>query len=124
SKNPAGFIRAFLICHENHRVMNAGKYQRAHMLPRGFQRIRHCGFLAHRVRQSKLTPCRPLLRPPAGVPPAMRVEAKAPPGQADRGMGCPACQRGQLAWGETLHPQPAVYARETPPAGGDTSSED
>jgi hypothetical protein len=29
SKNPAGFIRAFLICHENHRVMNTGNYQRA-----------------------------------------------------------------------------------------------
>ena len=92
-----------------------------HMLPRGFQRIRHVGFLAHRVRQTKLTPCRTLLRQQPGGPPALRVEAKAPPGQEDRGMVCPACQRGPLAWVEPLHPQPAVYARETPPAGWDTA---
>jgi hypothetical protein len=91
------------------------------MLPRGFQRIRHFGFLANRVRQTKLTQCRTLVRQQPGGPPALRVEAKAPPGQEDRGMVCPACQRGQLAWVETLHSQPGVYARETPPAGWDTS---
>ena len=92
-----------------------------HILPRGFQRIRHFGFLANRIRQSKLTHCRTLVRQQAGVPPAMRVEAKAPPEQEDRGGVCPACQRGRLVWVETLHPLPAVYARETPPAGWDTS---
>jgi hypothetical protein len=92
-----------------------------HILPRGFQRIRHFGFLANRVRQTKLTQCRTLVRQQPGVPPAMRVEAQVPPGQEDRGMVCPACQRGQLAWVEILHPQPAVYAWETPPTGWDTS---
>jgi hypothetical protein len=33
SKNPAGLIRAFLICSENHRVMNPGNYQRAELFP-------------------------------------------------------------------------------------------
>jgi hypothetical protein len=94
------------------------------MLPRGCQRIRHCGFLANRVPQTKLAQCRTLVRQQTGVPPAMRVEAQIPPGQEDRGMVCPACQRGRLVWGETLHPQPAVCARETPPAGWDTSEED
>jgi len=31
SKNPAGLLRTFLICHENHRVMNLGNYQRANI---------------------------------------------------------------------------------------------
>jgi hypothetical protein len=90
-------------------------------LPRGFQRIRHFGFLANRIRQLKLTHCRTLVRQPAGVPPAMRVEAKAPPAQEDRGGVCPACQRGRLVWVATLHPQPAVGARAIPPTGWDTS---
>jgi hypothetical protein len=61
------------------------------------------------------------VRQQAGVPPAMRVEAKAPPEQEERGGVCPACQRGRLVWVETLHPQPAVGARATPPTGWDTS---
>ena len=32
-----------------------------HVLPDGFQRIRHYGFLGHRYRQAKLTLCRRLL---------------------------------------------------------------
>jgi hypothetical protein len=92
-----------------------------HILPRGFQRIRHFGFLANRIRQIKLTHCRTLVRQQAGVPPAMRGDAKAPPEQEDRGGVCPACQRGRLVWVETLHPPPAVYARETPASGWDTS---
>ena len=37
-----------------------------HVLPRGFQRLRHFGFLANRVRQAKLAQCRTLL-PPDGA---------------------------------------------------------
>jgi hypothetical protein len=92
-----------------------------HILPRGFQRIRHFGFLANRVRQTKLTQCRTLLKQQAGVPPAMPVDTQAPQVQEDRGGVCPACERGRLVWVETLHPQPAVGARDTPPAGWDTS---
>jgi hypothetical protein len=92
-----------------------------HILPHGCQRIRHFGFLANRVRQTKLTHCRTLVRQQAGAPPAMPLETQASPGQEDRGGVCPACQRGRLVWVETLHPQPAVGARATPPTGWDTS---
>ena len=36
-----------------------------HVLPRGFQRIRHYGFLANNLRQDKLAQCRTLLGVPA-----------------------------------------------------------
>ena len=36
-----------------------------HVLPCGFQRIRHYGFLANHVRQAKLALCRKLLGVPA-----------------------------------------------------------
>jgi hypothetical protein len=92
-----------------------------HILPGGFQRLRHFGLLATRVRQTKRTQCRTRVRQQAGVPPALRVEAQAPPGQEDRGMVCPACQRGRLAWVETLHPPPAARAKATAITGGNTS---
>jgi hypothetical protein len=38
-----------------------------HVLPSGFQRIRHYGFLANRCRLAKLTRCRQLLAAPAPV---------------------------------------------------------
>jgi len=41
-----------------------------HVLPSGFQRIRHYGFLANRVRQAKLAQCRKLLGVPAPSPPS------------------------------------------------------
>ena len=92
-----------------------------HVLPRGFQRIRHFGFLAHRVRQAKLAVCRALLPPPAGVPAALHLEAETPQVQDDPGLVCPACQRGRMYWVETLRPQPAPGARDRRPAGWDTS---
>ena len=92
-----------------------------HVLPRGFQRIRHFGFLANRVRPAKLAVCRALLPPPAGVPPAMHLEAETPQGQDDPGLVCPACQRGRMYGVETLRPQPAPCARDRRPAGWDTS---
>ncbi len=92
-----------------------------HILPRGFQRIRHFGLLANRVRQTKLTQCRTLVRQQTGGPPVMPVATQASPGQEDRGGVCPACQRGRLVWVETLHPPLAVYARGTPASGWDTS---
>ena len=44
-----------------------------HVLPRGFQHIRHYGFLANRGREEQLTRCRQLLQPsataaPVGIP--------------------------------------------------------
>jgi len=39
-----------------------------HVLPAGFVRIRHCGFLANRGRTAKLARCRALLATPSPAP--------------------------------------------------------
>ena len=84
-----------------------------HVLPRGFHRIRHCGFLASCHRQQKLALCRQLLgMPPREAPPA------PPPDYRDRYekltgdplWQCPACRRGRMLVIETLEP-----AAEPPP---------
>ena len=73
-----------------------------HVLPDGFQRIRHYGFLGHRYRQAKLALCRQLL----GV--VMSLSGVVPPqdkpdyrdfyekltGKSLR--ECPLCNRGQM----------------------------
>jgi hypothetical protein len=42
-----------------------------HVLPKGFIRIRHFGFLVNRQRKALLEKCRELLKPPAdSMPPA------------------------------------------------------
>ena len=92
-----------------------------HVLPRGLQRIRHCGFLAHRIRETQLAGCRGLLQPQAGVPPALRAAAEASPTQDDAGLGCPACQCGRMCWGGTRRPQPLLFARDGQASGWDTS---
>ena len=84
-----------------------------HVLPRGFHRIRHCGFLGSCHRQRKLALCRRLLgMPPPEAPPA------PPPDYRDRYeeltgdplWQCPACRRGRMLVIETLEP-----AAEPPP---------
>jgi hypothetical protein len=79
-----------------------------HVLPAGFVRIRHYGFLANRVCREKLDLCRRLLAalaPPVGVksdPEPMRaVEARLEP------HACPACGEGRMVIVETLEAIPA-----------------
>jgi Putative transposase/Transposase zinc-binding domain len=70
-----------------------------HVLPSGFVRIRHFGFLANRCRRQKLERCRKLLGVP---PPAEEAESDAPaPGQAnlqEQGcvVRCPVCKQGRM----------------------------
>ena len=59
-----------------------------HILPKGFVRIRHYGFLANRCREQKVTLCRRLLQARA-----VSAEESKPREQATR---CPRCQRGTL----------------------------
>jgi hypothetical protein len=92
-----------------------------HVLPRGFQRIRHFGFLANRVRQAKLAVCRALLLEQTAAPSPRRPDAELPPAPAASGTVCPACQGGQMSWVETLHPQPALGVKDGQPASWDTS---
>ena len=79
-----------------------------HVLPNGFQRIRHYGFLANRYRAVKLARCRQLLAAPA---PAVKL-IDAPPDYRDRYeqltgkslRDCPKCGCGHMICIETFPP--------------------
>ncbi len=80
-----------------------------HVLPSGFVRIRHYGFLANRVRQEKLALCRTLLATatvPEPEPPdpsaGPKEEAEEPPAAH----ACPSCGRGRMVIIETLQATP------------------
>ena len=71
-----------------------------HVLPSGFQRIRHYGFLANRTREVKLERCRQLLNAPAPDP----LPVDEPEDYRDRyqrltGVSlwdCPLCKHGRM----------------------------
>lgn len=73
-----------------------------HVLPDGFQRIRHYGFLSHRYRQARLALCRQLLGVVLTL--AGTVQPQDKPGYRDlyeklTGKSlreCPVCHRGQM----------------------------
>ena len=79
-----------------------------HVLPHGFQRIRHYGLLANRHRAVKLARCRHLLAEPA---PALKLP-DAPLDYRDRYeqltgkslRDCPKCGRGHMVCIETFLP--------------------
>ncbi|MFZ4539346.1 IS91 family transposase [Propionivibrio sp.] len=79
-----------------------------HVLPSGFQRIRHYGFLANRYRAVKLERCRQLLAEPAPIIPV----PDAPLDYRDRYQlltgkslrDCPKCGQGHMVCIETFLP--------------------
>ena len=85
-----------------------------HVLPPGFQRIRHYGLLANRTREGKLRRCRELLDAPAPVGEKHAVEdVEDYRDQYERLTGislrdCPACGHGQMVRIGTLLPQVLV----------------
>lgn len=85
-----------------------------HVLPQGFVRIRHFGFLANRHRKTLLELCRRLLHVrPASAPAVVSAEINLP--------ACPACHSGQLHILERIPSQlrplfPAGYSRSPPKA--------
>jgi hypothetical protein len=89
-----------------------------HVLPSGFVRIRHFGFLANRHRETKLTLCRELL----GVPQIDPQQSPMPQDcntlyqtlTGDSLTLCPACHQGRMVTVEILPPQ-------KPPHGIDSS---
>ena len=92
-----------------------------HILPAGFQRLRHYGLLANRGRQAKLERCRVLLQPPVSPPPPMSPDPTAAPVPDQPAPVCPACQRGRMCWVQTLRRQPDLFAKWMQPPGWDTS---
>ena len=85
-----------------------------HVLPAGFTRIRHIGFLASRRKRDALQAAREALNAPAPAPVAME-SAEA---YCLRVIGidlhqCPVCQQGRLILVETL--APTVALRGQPP---------
>lgn len=75
-----------------------------HVLPHGFQRIRHYGLLANRARTVKLTKCRFLLGATMPAPAAASLAPVVAPD--DR---CPACKIGRLVRRQfTVLPEPEL----------------
>jgi hypothetical protein len=71
-----------------------------HVLPKGFMRVRHFGFLANRCRARRLGEIRDALAAP---PPERAEEAAAP--VPFNGYPCPKCRQGNLRVTATLAPQ-------------------
>lgn len=96
-----------------------------HVLPAGFVRIRHYGFLANRVCREKLALCRELLSDCTAFEPAA-AEAVAKPNETVEGEPaahvCPACGEGRMVIVETMRATPVNRRGPAPVrAGFDTS---
>ena len=78
-----------------------------HVVPLGFVRIRHYGFLANRVCREKLELCRTLL---AAITPTVAVEPVPEPKATNEARPephtCPACGQGRMVIVEILRPIP------------------
>lgn len=88
-----------------------------HVLPRGFMRIRHYGFLANRCRQQKLALCRHLLSldpSPESSPDASPAPVE-PTAATDPNPVCPACGKGHLLLMETFKTLPDWLKSLIPP---------
>jgi len=87
-----------------------------HVLPSGFQRIRHYGLLANRYREIKLNQCRDLLATPAPVVVPLDTEDYRDRYQRLTGVSlrdCPHCGHGQMVRIETF--LPGTLPRGPPP---------
>jgi hypothetical protein len=102
-----------------------------HVLPAGFVRIRHFGFLANRCRDDKLARCRALLgqpRPPATPLDEAALESCAGGEEGDGDLGggiesprsCPACGVGRMRIVEVI-PRPRPRGAVSGSAAIDTS---
>jgi hypothetical protein len=87
-----------------------------HVLPSGFQRIRHYGLLANRYREVRLNQCRDLLAAPAPVVVPLDAEDYRDRYQRLTGASlrdCPHCGHGQMVRIETF--LPGTLPRGPPP---------
>jgi hypothetical protein len=81
-----------------------------HVLPAGFVRIRHYGFLGNRHRKEKLELCRRLLGvpPPTAEAPAASAAKPAAGSAASCRDRCPACGHGRMIVIGELRPEPVA----------------
>jgi hypothetical protein len=93
-------------------TLAAGEFLRRfllHVLPTGFMRIRHYGYLANRHRSEKLEICRRLL----GSAPPPPADSNSADGETSNStteiaIPCPICRQGRLEVQETFDRQPRV----------------
>ena len=86
-----------------------------HVLPKGFMRIRHFGFLANRCRRVRLEQIRAALAAPQPAPePRSDAEGAAAPAEGRR---CPHCGEGPLRVTATLAARPRTRPRSAPAPG-------
>ncbi len=92
-----------------------------HVLPSGFVRIRHYGFLANRGCREKLALCRALLEAgavPGPDPPAAITGPKEAVEGRPEAYACPACGEGRMVIIETLRAIPADRMGRAGPGTG------
>jgi hypothetical protein len=78
-----------------------------HVLPSGFMKIRHYGFLANRFRKEKLSLCRDLLGVPTNqerddIPEDPGAERETEVIETDRRPRCPKCNTGRMGIIQTI----------------------
>jgi len=97
-----------------------------HVLPKGFMRIRHYGFLSNRNRREKLALCRKLLEGGNKEEPKVSAE-ETQEEQASELMEhedstpCPVCREGRMAFVETVEPYSQWAEKRTLIAAYNTS---
>jgi len=98
--------------HDKHKVMQLESREfirrfLQHVLPDGFMRIRHYGFLANRCRRQRLTAIRDALNTPQATVSTARNTITAEPAQAHTQpiCPCPKCKQGRLIVIATLAPE-------------------
>jgi len=92
-----------------------------HVLPHGFMRIRHYGYLANRHRRRKLEVCRRLLRCHGPAEPQADVqqpesERCKDPDETEATIPCPACKTGRMQTIHTFDRRPRRYRARPPHA--------
>lgn len=91
-----------------------------HLLPRGFQHVRHYGFLANRSHEAKLARSRQLLAAMSSAHDATPA-AQATPAAAERRSRCPHCPGGRLVCVLVFTPGVSLQGFARPPLHHDTS---
>ena len=82
-----------------------------HVLPSGFVRVRHCGFLSNRVCQEKLALCRSLMADSAV---AVAPEPNSGDETGSDATACPVCGRGRLVTIGTILPAKVIQGQGQP----------